>query len=298
MKNLYFILMFILLLSNLIFAGNDGGQPGAFIRLGIGANAIGMGKSYTAISEDASSLYWNPGASSLTEKRQITAMVSQPFSDFDDISYNYLGYIQPVDLGYNAGIGIGIIYLNADNITKINNQMQKLGSFSNKEYALIGNYSWEMITGLSMGLNLKYVHHEIDTVDDSLFAFDIGSKYLVNDAFKMGIVLENIYSGKKKLDTEKEKLPLTFRIGLGYNIIPEWIVSTDIVYMERSDIDFSLGTEVLFYKKLFLRSGYTDATEEFSLGAGFDINPVKVDYSFTTHSDLGDSHRFSVNYMF
>ena len=44
-------------------AAGDVGEAGAlFLRAGMGARASGMGEAFTAVAEDASATYWNPGA--------------------------------------------------------------------------------------------------------------------------------------------------------------------------------------------------------------------------------------------
>ena len=60
----YIVLLVLLimipgLLSAKIFAkaGTAGLQ---FLKIGIDARAIGMGEAYTAVSDDISSVYWNP----------------------------------------------------------------------------------------------------------------------------------------------------------------------------------------------------------------------------------------------
>src|SRR4030042_3282928 len=41
-------------------AQQEGGQAGAFLRYGIGGRALGMGKAFTAVADDASGVFWNP----------------------------------------------------------------------------------------------------------------------------------------------------------------------------------------------------------------------------------------------
>ena len=37
----------------------DGGLPGYFMNEGTGARALGMGRAFTAVADDASAIYWN-----------------------------------------------------------------------------------------------------------------------------------------------------------------------------------------------------------------------------------------------
>ena len=56
-----------------LFAGDySGGQPCAFLRIPVGARASGLGSSFTAIADDISALYWNPGG--LFQLKSVTAV--------------------------------------------------------------------------------------------------------------------------------------------------------------------------------------------------------------------------------
>jgi hypothetical protein len=297
-KKLFLLFMNIIFVPMLLIAADDGGQPGAFLRLGIGANAIGLGKSFTAVSEDATSIYWNSAALSFSKKRQVTAMFAKPFSEFDDISYNFIGYAMPVGSENKSAIGFGVVYLKVGDIPKRDNNAVLTGSYSDKEYAFLCSYSKKFLNNISFGVTAKYIEHKIDNENGSLIAFDLSGKYLFKDDFSFGFVLENMYSSEMKMDVEKEKLPVLFRSGIAYEILPNWFISSEIIYMERTDLNYAVGTEINVYKTIKFRTGYNDSTEEYSFGAGFGIKNVTLDYSFTTHSELGDSHRFSMNYAF
>ena len=43
-----------------VWAQEDGGQAGNFLRFGVGGRALGMGRSFVSIADDASGVYWNP----------------------------------------------------------------------------------------------------------------------------------------------------------------------------------------------------------------------------------------------
>ena len=51
------------------------GETGfAFLKLGVGARAMGMGSAYVAIADDPTALYWNPAGLASVTKTQVTAM--------------------------------------------------------------------------------------------------------------------------------------------------------------------------------------------------------------------------------
>ncbi|MBN1596252.1 hypothetical protein JW933_10030, partial [candidate division FCPU426 bacterium] len=55
--------------------GHAAGQAAAYLREGVGARALGMGNAGTAVSRDASAVYWNPAMLPMMELP--TSLVSQ-----------------------------------------------------------------------------------------------------------------------------------------------------------------------------------------------------------------------------
>ena len=68
----------------------DGGVPGAFLRLGVGARPLGLGNAFVAIAGDASATYWNPAG--LTKLKRIEL----------EVMYGYLSLlVAPIALWHS-----------------------------------------------------------------------------------------------------------------------------------------------------------------------------------------------------
>jgi len=59
-----------------VFAETDGTKGAAFLKLGQGARAIGMGESFVAVGDDVNALFWNPAGIARIKERQLTFMYS------------------------------------------------------------------------------------------------------------------------------------------------------------------------------------------------------------------------------
>ena len=90
--------------QNLEKTGSSGSQ---FLKIGIGAKAIGMGGSFVAISDDITALYWNPAGISLLQKK--TGIVSHN-NWIADSDFEYIALVIP--LSSSNTIGISVSYLN------------------------------------------------------------------------------------------------------------------------------------------------------------------------------------------
>src|SRR5690349_23851614 len=58
--------------------GSLGGQragtsSATFLRIGIGARAVGMGETFVAVANDPSAIYWNPAGLASLQRREVMA---------------------------------------------------------------------------------------------------------------------------------------------------------------------------------------------------------------------------------
>ena len=110
--------------SGLLYA-DTAGSAGEIFYYGQGARAMGMGRAFTAVSDDANSTYWNMAGMGLLPQQQVTASQS---TLLEGVSYNYLGYVYPF-VNRNA-LGMSVNMLSTPSVVKrdVNNVMN--GSFS------------------------------------------------------------------------------------------------------------------------------------------------------------------------
>ncbi|MEO8398790.1 MAG: UPF0164 family protein, partial [Ignavibacteriaceae bacterium] len=102
MKNkLIIITLSIVILTTSLFSQDSGTNvskrgttAASFLSIGQGPRAIGMGSAYVAISDDPSSLYWNPAGITKIEGASFMVDHTQWLAD---ISYNFLAFT------YNLG---------------------------------------------------------------------------------------------------------------------------------------------------------------------------------------------------
>jgi hypothetical protein len=106
-----------------------------------------------------------------------------------------------------------------------------------------------------------------------------------------------------KFEDEKFNLPTLYKIGGAYSghenyFKGSFILSLDLVKPRDNDLKIHLGGEYTYKDMFILRSGYQIGYDEknISLGLGLKIKKYSIDYAFVPFSsDLGNSHRFSIN---
>jgi hypothetical protein len=94
---------------------------GAFMEVGGGARALGMGGAFVAVAGDASTVYWNPAGMSDLGRRQALAMHSERFGGMVD--FNFGAYVQPTGLlpaERKAAFGFALLHLGIEDIIVTN----------------------------------------------------------------------------------------------------------------------------------------------------------------------------------
>lgn len=288
---------------------SDAGAPGidAFTRHGASVRAVGMGKAVTSIPMGAASFYWNPAGVGLIEGTEITSMFSQPYNEVDDLQYHTAGFAhRGSDMHF--GYGLSGIYFDAGKLREATAAGALTGNtFGSREGALYFTTGAGFGAGDdgrkrgAIGMNFKAVRGELASYTSTGYGADIGFMFLPAEWARMGVMIENLVAPAFQFgrlhslgDTSPvldEKFPLRIRGGMSFDPF-NWMTLAADVENEEGEMAWRLGTEIrLFSKVLGLRGGYTTDTKEFLAGFGFNIKFLSLDYAYSTHADLGQTHR-------
>jgi hypothetical protein len=97
-----------------------------FLKIHVGARAIGMGSAFTAVADDATSPYWNPAGMIFLPYREVIPQHSEQFGSL--VNHDFLGSVFPLGgaQGREAALGVGLIRVGVDHIpvTKRPGQLQ------------------------------------------------------------------------------------------------------------------------------------------------------------------------------
>src|SRR5437879_7830560 len=97
--------VFLIAYTGIVACCHAASSGASFLKLGVGARALGLGSAYTSIADDATALHWNPAGLSRISRKEISAMHAQLFAD---TRFDFLGYAHPTPKGT---FGIGAVYL-------------------------------------------------------------------------------------------------------------------------------------------------------------------------------------------
>lgn len=108
----YFVSLSVLL--SLLWVSPAGADKfaGEFLRLGVGARALGMGEAFVAVADDASAPYWNPAGLVFLPQRQVLFMHAEQFGDI--INHDFISFAMPLE-GQGV-LAVSVVRLGVDNI--------------------------------------------------------------------------------------------------------------------------------------------------------------------------------------
>jgi len=312
-----------------------GTTAATFLSIGQGAKALSMGSAFVAISDDPSAIYWNPAG---ITKDQGFAFVVDHTNWFADINYNFLALTYNLGTFGTLGASFTISDIGEMNVTTIQNPDGDGRKFGVTDAAFSLAWAIQLTDHFSIGFNPKYIYQGIWTMSASSFALDLGVKYVTpfDDAI-LAMSISN-FGPKMKMQgnaaqilfdpnpnstgnngaipaeqlTEGWDLPLTFRVGLGYqpinidgNILT---LAADALHFSDNYESVNFGAEYSYDDFIFLRGGYKSAfdnesEESFALGFGLKqllVGSValKIDYAYQDFGRLNNVQKFTLGITF
>jgi len=295
-------IMVLCILGVLLFGEARAGSPGdagaLVLRAGVGARASGMGEAFIAVGEDASSVFWNPGAMAAVLGTNGILMHHEYFMS---TRLEQAALTHETDFGT---LGFAFTGFYTDELDRYENvpTSSSLGTFPVYDVTVTVAFSRYVLPNLAAGVALKPIYERIDDTSARGMAFDVGLYHVSRiPGLKMAAVIANL-GAPMKFVSEKFALPRVIKVGGSYQReVPsargDVLLTLDLLFPNDGELKEHLGFEYSYSRRLYLRAGYKSGYDSYgaTFGAGFALGNIQVDYAIMLISnDLGDSHRFSL----
>ncbi len=324
------IFVICILLSGLSFTSsfaqlfpNLGGQRTGtaslqFLKIGNGARATGMGESFVAVSNDITSLQWNPAGLVSFKENGVTFSYTQWFVDS---RLNYFGGVY--HFGGSNAVGISVTSLRTEDM-KITTEFQPTGTGEYFRFSDIGiglSFARQMTEQFSFGLTVKYVEENLGALKMRGVLGDVATFYRTGlGTSRFAIMISNfggqvtpsgdvnLIGGRSVNSFQRFPPPTNFQLGFAIEPLLNKNNRLTTAIQLNSPTDnaenVNVGLEYAFKEFLFFRGGYkfnVDA-ETYSAGVGLKF-PItfafaNFDYSISKFTELGLTQRFSLNLLF
>lgn len=337
MKSLKYILtLLIVLLINsaaLSQTQKTGTTAAQVLKFNVGPRAIGMGGAFTAVADDITSMYWNPGG---TANIQSNEAFFNHTTLYADIRHDFAAIASYISGLGTVGAFVSVLSMD-EMLVRTEERPEGTGEFFDAGAIVIGiNFSRYLTENFAIGGNFKYINESIWHMDATGFGIDIGTMYklqvlnelriaasISNFGTKMQLagrdITQIVNSGaggqnlvNANLELDRFDLPLLFRFGLSADVIREGTsrltTSVDAVHPNDHTEYINAGAEYSWNEVLYLRAGYNSLFERdsekgltFGIGVHYrliELVKVKLDYAYQDFGRLQDVHYFSVGVNF
>ncbi|MEA2081176.1 MAG: hypothetical protein U9O97_00330 [Elusimicrobiota bacterium] len=291
------LIAILLITAPLSYAGFFDVSPGksgaAFMRVTLSARKLAIGGGGTAL-RGADFIETNPAA--LYD--EPTSLQFSHLMYFDSLSLNDAKFTFSVESADSYGVGsinnflcLGLRSFSSDEDRRDMLTGVKTGSFGISARSIFLSYAF-LSGDYTAGLTVKNITESMDSNLSSAAAFDAGVIKDINENLSLGASAKNI--GKK---ISESPLPLTASAGFAYRF-DEFTINGDIEKTSEENKLLATGIECKM-APLLLRGGlsYQDILRP-SMGFGAVYNNFILDYAFSFHKYLGQSHLFTLTAKF
>ena len=304
MKTTTVTLISLVVLLCLIPPARAAGSSGAaFLKIPVGARAASLGNAFTALADDASALYWNPGGLAMLQRRELYASHAELYLN---TQFDYLGYAHP--LGRKSGVlAVGAGRLTHASIEGRGEDRSRTQDFEASDMVVSVGFSRRIGSMAGVGVAVKHIRQMIADASASGFAVDFGAVYASPASkWSLGMAVANLGPGMK-FENESYNLPLSVSAGAGLRIVSSLTLAADIKYLvKEKGFTAGIGMEFLAFPQLALRAGYLKSASSsgagtagsslkgLGTGIGLRFSSCSLDYSFVPIGELGSTQRLNL----
>lgn len=299
MKQLIFILSFIVLISPATSAGGSGSLT--FLKLETSARSAAMGGAGAALYHEASLIQYNPAA--------IADMV------YSEIQLMHTEWIQGMSFQYGSAVwsfgrsslGISLFNSSIGGIEVRTRPGPPETEFTARNFGAGATFAYRISPSFRAGVTGKLLYEKIFIDEATGYGLDFGVQYRsTTPGLFFGFSILNIGS-MTDLRNEPSELPLSYRIGSSYELpftMDELAIRLAVDALQYSGDDklhLMFGGEVAYVDAIFARIGFHSGvdTRGLSFGIGIHHGIFKLDYAFVPlQNNLGEGHTMSIGVLF
>ncbi|MBD3286227.1 PorV/PorQ family protein [candidate division WOR-3 bacterium] len=291
------------------------GMP--FLKLGVGTRPVAMGEAYTAVSDDANAMFYNPaGIGMMGLQFDVSGMI---MTLFEDVSYISGATVFSVEPKGRIGIGLAGSYLSTTDVAR-DEYGNEQGEF--RIYDALGavGVGWKFNSYLSLGVTGKFIRSRIANSAAHSVLGDFGLKINPTKFVYFGLLLQHLGT-PRIFESDVEFAPTTARGGLALYFPSgrsHLLFASDLIWPIDEPPSLAIGAEgklgFLPFEEMggssgFIvhggyRSGYhLGEWGGWSIGIGYEYEATEVihltlEAVYFSYGYLGSSERLSLGVNF
>lgn len=282
-----------LFIASPAFAADYGGYAGAFMQLSVHPRATAMGNAFTAVSDDISGVFFNPGA--VAQVQRIS--VGGAYRDLSlGRSLQQVAVLFPVR--GEAAIAFSGEMASMSGIMGRDERGVQTGELDNLDAVLAITFSRRFSRYMTLGGDVRYYHKKLESTSSYSAGFDIGGLIHLDretlaldgpiDLLRFGVVVRNLgakypwntgdyWASNGQLGTDvTENVPISVRAGASVLFLKSRaLFSIEGEKDEKKTVKLHAGAEVFIVPQFALRGGISAGEPTF--GAGFRVPVNSLD---------------------
>ena len=281
----------------------------AYDDIGTSARVTGMGMAYTAVADDAYSVYYNPAGLATLDRPEFASSYSRlltGLSDGSNLQNSFLAYEHPLDGGRNGTVGTALNYFTLDSLYRETSLFASYGRQATREdnpnpvfLGITGKYLTRTLGGTSAASNSITPTGQVTSTPDPVlqstsktnFDADLGALWRVRPNWNLGLQIQHLLQPNIAFSpSQSDPLGRNIKLGAAYRT-PFSTLSTDLDFMSAPDgsidKDLNVGIEkwlpTLLYGSFAVRGGLGFGSRDYrslSLGLSYKIHRMQFDYGF------------------
>lgn len=292
----------------------------AFLKLPFSARASALGgTNVSAVADDLAMSIHNPALLSFVTDRTL---LLHYMKYMDGVSVSGAGFSRLS--GKRASWAVMAQYVDYGKLKETTNEGQYIGTFSAKDIALSGIYSYNLSDYWSGGVRGNFIYGRYDTYSSVAIGVDLGLNYYhPEQGFSLSLVARHLGGQIKSFDNRREELPTEvllgvskemehapFRFsltlhdltnwktqdssseGLGKKLFNHLIGSVEFIptnnFYATASYNFLRGNE--------MKVNGSGHWAGFSLGTGFSIKRLKLGLAYAKYHVNASSFTFDLSY--
>jgi hypothetical protein len=310
MKRFVILTVLVLVLpavASAAFFEKVGTFAGQFMQIGTTARAAGMGAAYTAVADDAASVFWNPAG--LVNVRGSEFQLSHVDWPADIKLTSAVLAFKPRQIPGSFAISVRSLWLDPMLVRTAYQPEGNGQTFDAGSTSFGFTYSRFFTDKFSSGFTLNYLHMGLAETAVNSASADFGILYRIGvRGLKLGMVIQNL-GGKVNFDDREAKLPTTFKVGASFNALnlgsQQLLASAEFQHPADAAERANLGVEYNLNNLFYGRAGYNLNYDSDALAMGFGVafntgktSQARLDYSATDMQALGWVNRLTLSFVY
>ncbi len=286
-------------------AGDTGYE---FLNIPVSAHSAALGgNNVSVVEDDITLMYTNPALLSNVSDKSLNFNYLSYISETNKLSASYA-----MHSGERGVWAVGAQLLNYGDMTETNADFEELGTFSAKDIAVQGGYSYLFSDRFSGGAMGKVLMSNYGDYSSVALAVDLGINYYDEEkGVSVGLAAQNLGGQVKSLHEETEKLPFRLVCGLTkeFENAP---LRLSFTITDLTDWDggtpLSIGADILPSSTTWIALGYDLRRAKqmkvlddshwagFSIGGGLSIKKFKLGVAYGKYHVGASSLMFNATY--